>query len=639
MATPIPMHATRVIAFANQKGGVGKTTTVVNLGACLADKGRRVLILDLDPQANATSALGIEKRPGRSAYPALLGAGRLRDAIVPTAVRHLDLLPSELDLAGAEVEIARAERYLHRFQAALAPLLEERRYPFIFLDCPPSLGILTSNALAAAHAVIIPVQCEYLALEGLSMITRLIDRLREGGANPDLQLDGIVMTMVDGRTRLSAQVIDEVRRHFGERVYAAAIPRTVRLSEAPSFGQPILRYDPRGPGTLAFRALAREFLRRQRPPPSPPAAPAAGPPPLCSRERLRRAYALGEMDRPAVTVRTGFPADDPSYDALRACLQESADLRTSWPARRVETPPPTTAAEQPHSEDFVRVVTHLTTPGGVLEAARLKSRRGLPGQAETYFVKTRADAEAYLALPAPDLRDECGAFFEADRALGNRGIVQVDLGLNPAGAVVSLMGSEQFALFSVTDRDLLHALCQRQMERLLRTVTFLVGHGVGPFFGLSGEEYLTPPLHGPADFAEFNVRYDKPIVDLIHDAGGRVHVHCHGRVRQVFQGFLDMGADVLHPVEPPPMGDLPAAEAKALAGGRLCIEGNLQIAAFYDQTPDAIRAATEGLIRDAFGDRRGLIVCPTASPYVRGAGTRCLPAFQAMIEAVRRWTP
>jgi len=258
------MHATQIIAFANQKGGVGKTTTAINLAAGLAERGQDILVIDFDPQANATSALGIEKQPGHSVYAALLGESTLQEEIIGTAVKRLDLIPSELDLAGAEVDIARSEHYLHCFQKALAPLLAEDHYDYIFIDCPPSLGILTSNALTAAHAMIIPVQCEYLALEGLSMITRMIEQLRAGGANPGLTLDGIVMTMFDGRTRLSLQVMEEVKKHFGERVYETFIPRTVRLSEAPSFGQPIMLYDPRCTGTQAYQALAKEFLRRHR---------------------------------------------------------------------------------------------------------------------------------------------------------------------------------------------------------------------------------------------------------------------------------------------------------------------------------------------------------------------------------------
>ena len=258
------MTATRVIAFANQKGGVGKTTTAITLAACLVERGKKILVIDLDPQANATSGLGVEKKAGQSVYGPLLGEGRLHDKIVPTAWKHLDLIPSELDLAGAEVDIARAEHYLHVVKGILTPLVAEQRYHYIFLDCPPSFGILTCNALAAADALMVPVQCEYLALEGLSIITRMIQQLRESGANAGLELEGIVMTMYDGRTRLAAQVVEEVKSHFGTQVYETCIPRNVRLSEAPSYGQPVTAYDSRSVGAEAYRALAREFLRRQK---------------------------------------------------------------------------------------------------------------------------------------------------------------------------------------------------------------------------------------------------------------------------------------------------------------------------------------------------------------------------------------
>jgi len=251
------------IAVANQKGGVGKTTTAINLAACLAEAQRRVLLIDLDPQANATSGLGVTAEPGASSYAVLLGQGTLLEKVRPTGVAGLDLIPSEVDLAGAEVEIARGERYLHRFRDAMAPLMAAGGYDFVFVDCPPSLGVLTMNALAAVEAVLVPIQCEYYALEGLSMIYRLIEQIRASGGNPALRMDGIVMTMFDARTNLSQQVVNEVRAHFGAAVYETVIPRSVRLSEAPSHGLPVILYDGRSPGAAAYRALGVEFLRRR----------------------------------------------------------------------------------------------------------------------------------------------------------------------------------------------------------------------------------------------------------------------------------------------------------------------------------------------------------------------------------------
>lgn len=254
---------TSVIAIANQKGGVGKTTTAINLAACLAEKRKEVLLVDLDPQANATSGLGLAKEPGASLYGALFGTASAMDLVKPTPVKHLHIIPSEIDLAGAEVEIARDERYLHKLRDILAPVIASGRFHFIILDCSPSLGILTMNVLAAAHSVIIPLQSEYYALEGLSVMTRLIKQLSENGVNPGLQLEGIVMTMYDGRTNLSQQVVQEVVKHFGEKVFETLIPRNVRLSEAPSFGKPIIAYNPLCTGASAYRQLARELLTRR----------------------------------------------------------------------------------------------------------------------------------------------------------------------------------------------------------------------------------------------------------------------------------------------------------------------------------------------------------------------------------------
>jgi chromosome partitioning protein len=246
-----------VFALANQKGGVGKTTTAVNLAACLAEAGERTLVVDLDPQANATSGLG-ERANGRSSYDLLDGAP-LADIVQRTRFSNLDLVASRADLAGAEVELARrsdGERFL------AGPLEAAReRYTFVFLDCPPSLGPLTVNALAAAERVVVPVQCEYYALEGLTQLLASIERVRTR-LNPRLAVAGLLLTMADRRTRLTAAVEAEVRRHFGDLVFAAVVPRSVRLAEAPSHGLPISAYDPESPGAAAYYEVASELVDR-----------------------------------------------------------------------------------------------------------------------------------------------------------------------------------------------------------------------------------------------------------------------------------------------------------------------------------------------------------------------------------------
>lgn len=256
---------TRVIAVANQKGGVGKTTTAVNLAACLAAVGQQVLLFDLDPQANATSGVGLEKTEGASAYRVLLGQGSLLDKVQQTAFERLQVIPSELDMCGADVEIARVENHLQRAALALAPVIEAQRFDLVLIDCPPSLGTLTLNAFVATEYLLVPLQCEYYALEGISMINRLISQLRDGGVNPRLKLLGVVMTMFDARTRLSQQVLSEVRDHFGALVFDTVIPRTTRLAEAPSFGKPIIHYDKYSAGAAAYEVLAQEFLKRLNP--------------------------------------------------------------------------------------------------------------------------------------------------------------------------------------------------------------------------------------------------------------------------------------------------------------------------------------------------------------------------------------
>ena len=261
----------KIVAIANQKGGVGKTTTAVNLGAALAELGHRILLIDLDPQANATSSFGLQGVENISLYEPLLGEASITEKIFPTRRDRLFIVPADLDLAGAEVEIARMPDHLTRLAETLKPLHADETFGFVFLDCPPSLGILMSNALAAADELLTPIQCEYFALEGLVKIVRLVEQVRDSGANKRLELGGIVMTMFDGRTNLSQQVVAEVREHFGERVYETVIPRSVRLSEAPSFGKSILEYASSGPAAQAYRALGREFIQRHAPPATAPA--------------------------------------------------------------------------------------------------------------------------------------------------------------------------------------------------------------------------------------------------------------------------------------------------------------------------------------------------------------------------------
>jgi len=252
----------KIVAIANQKGGVGKTTTAVNLGAALAESGKRILIVDLDPQANATSSFGLQEVEDVSLYEPLLGEASITEKILPTRREGLFIVPADLDMAGAEVEIARMPNHLTRLAETLKPLHTDQTFDFVFLDCPPSLGILMSNALAAADELLTPIQCEYFALEGLVKIVRLIEQVLDSGANERLELGGIVMTMFDARTNLSQQVVADVRKHFGDRVYETVIPRSVRLSEAPSFGKSILEYASSGPAAQSYRALAREFMKR-----------------------------------------------------------------------------------------------------------------------------------------------------------------------------------------------------------------------------------------------------------------------------------------------------------------------------------------------------------------------------------------
>ncbi len=248
----------KVIAIANQKGGVGKTTTAINLSSCLAVKGKKVLILDIDPQGNTTSGLGIEKtKIEKSIYDVLINGEDIKNAIYNTVVENLEICPSNIELAGAEVELVPVIARENRLKNALAHIRND--YEYVIIDCPPSLGLLTVNALTAANTILVPIQCEYYALEGLSQLMNTVKIIKKH-LNPELEVEGVVLTMFDARTNLSIQVVEEVKKYFSNKVYRTIIPRNVRLSEAPSYGLPIILYDPKSRGAECYMELAQEVI-------------------------------------------------------------------------------------------------------------------------------------------------------------------------------------------------------------------------------------------------------------------------------------------------------------------------------------------------------------------------------------------
>jgi chromosome partitioning protein len=366
---------------ANQKGGVGKSTTAVSLGASLAELGYRVLVVDLDPQGNASTGLGIRHEEREvTVYDVLADEAPIEGAIVPTPIDNLFAIPSTIDLAGAEIELVSQFSRELRLKKAIEPLKQDS-YDFVFFDCPPSLGLLTVNALAAAEELIVPIQCEYYALEGLGQLLRNV-RLVQQNVNTDLRLTGIVMTMFDPRTKLSEQVVAEVRRYFGDRVYRSIIPRTVRLSEAPGFGQPITVYDPHSKGAESYRDLAQEVASRlpdEGPLPNvddvpsvviprPEAQPGRAPRPLVGPEdrtaSTRAEPAVPDLGGEPAAVPTGDASGDPSSDPSGDVSGELRDVPPAYAERPAAGP--AADAAQPAAEPG----DEATQAPGVVEPPR-----------------------------------------------------------------------------------------------------------------------------------------------------------------------------------------------------------------------------------------------------------------------------
>lgn len=252
----------KVVAITNQKGGVGKTTTAVNLSAALGQLGKRVLLIDIDPQGNATSGLGVNKRDiPSSTYDLIIAAADVKDVIRKTPYENVDILPSNIELAGAEIELVELDHRESRLKRAIAPVVEQ--YDYILIDCPPSLGLITLNGLTACGSILVPIQCEYYALEGLSQLIATVRQVKRL-YNPRIEIEGVLLTMYDARLNLTVQVVQEVKKYFADKVYATAIPRNVRLSEAPSFGQPVAYFDRSSKGAKAYEELAKEILEQHR---------------------------------------------------------------------------------------------------------------------------------------------------------------------------------------------------------------------------------------------------------------------------------------------------------------------------------------------------------------------------------------
>jgi ATPases involved in chromosome partitioning len=414
----------RVIAIANQKGGVGKSTTAVSLGASLADLGYRVLVIDLDPQGNASTGMGIRHEARETTvYHVIVAESPIDDAIVKTPVERLHAVPSTIDLAGAEIELVSLFSRETRLKKALEPI-REGRYDFVLLDCPPSLGLLTVNALTAAEELIVPIQCEYYALEGLGQLLRNVSLVQQN-INPDLRLSGIVMTMFDPRTKLSSQVVEEVQRFFGDLVYDVIIPRTVRLSEAPGFGQPITVYDPRSRGAQTYRQLAAEVA--SRPPPAEPMPvydelPTMVVAPVVDTVTPEPVADADLEDLPVPTVHE-------VVEELEAEVEEQAGPHQP----KVEMPTPIPEpAPQPAPEPAPAPEPEPPAPSPPAPTAEHKVARVLPPPVDEEDVWEDSDESVPLSEPPPQVRERRPAPAQAPpEHLPERRVVVIDEDAEP----------------------------------------------------------------------------------------------------------------------------------------------------------------------------------------------------------------
>jgi chromosome partitioning protein len=418
------VHA-RIIAVANQKGGVGKSTTAVSLGAALAEIGKRVLVVDLDPQGNASTGLGIRHEAREvTVYDVLAAEAPIEGAIVATPVENLFAIPSTIDLAGAEIELVSQFSRELRLRRALDPLRDDE-FDFILLDCPPSLGLLTVNALAAAEELIVPIQCEYYALEGLGQLLRNV-RLVQQNVNQQLRLTGIVMTMFDPRTKLSEQVVDEVRRYFGDRVYETIIPRTVRLSEAPGFGQPITVYDPKSRGAQRYRALAQEVVAK---------LPDEGPLPVI--DDLPRVVLPPREPEPGRAPRPLVSDDDDLEEMVEAPSEESAPERGDEPVPQVEATAEVKVNETPPSNPPRRPETIDTAEEPQVEASgpagEPAEEEARPGEPEP-VVESEVELDSSGSRPATEARAEPGGGSEPGLEGGGVVVTEEETQVHPSEA-------------------------------------------------------------------------------------------------------------------------------------------------------------------------------------------------------------